>query len=204
MKRLKVLTLPWDDDAEQVDDRELVQFLEDPERPRELREHWHHLVVREGRPCVVMVLSYRDLGQRPSQSSRQKERRDWKAELPAADGELYEALRGWRRKSAQEHGVPPYVVFNNRQLAGIASGRPVTLAALGEVSGIGDSKVKRWGEAVVALVEAWGGHGDGSGQDSGAAVGAGAAGALGESAGGAAGQDGEVPAASSADVDQPG
>ena len=68
------------------------------------------------------------------------------------DAKLYERLRAWRRDAANALGVPPYVIFHDATLAAIVAAKPSSLAALGRVSGIGEAKLKRHGEAVLAVV----------------------------------------------------
>ncbi|WP_333587267.1 DNA helicase RecQ [Phenylobacterium sp.] len=72
--------------------------------------------------------------------------------LPAADQGLFEALRVWRRDEAARQHVPPYVIFHDRTLAEIAQARPSAARALGAVSGVGEGKLARYGEAVLAVV----------------------------------------------------
>ncbi len=73
---------------------------------------------------------------------------------PVMPGEtaLFEALREWRRGVAAAIGKPAYVVFADRTLAEIARVRPQALEALRGVSGVGDHKLERYGEDVLALV----------------------------------------------------
>jgi ATP-dependent DNA helicase RecQ len=48
--------------------------------------------------------------------------------------------------------VPPYVIFHDRTLAEIARLRPATSGALAAISGVGESKLDRYGEPVLAVV----------------------------------------------------
>ncbi len=75
-------------------------------------------------------------------------------ELGEADTALFDRLRTWRGEAAREHGVPAYVVFHDATLREIATRRPTTLAELGAVNGVGENKLARYGEQVLALVEA--------------------------------------------------
>jgi ATP-dependent DNA helicase RecQ len=68
------------------------------------------------------------------------------------DQPLFEALRSWRKSLATEQSVPPYAIFNDRTLMEIATTRPATLSALIAVNGVGESKLARYGEAVLDLV----------------------------------------------------
>jgi ATP-dependent DNA helicase RecQ len=55
---------------------------------------------------------------------------------------------------AREQGVPAYVVFPDSTLRSIATLRPTSLAQLIGISGIGETKLERYGEAVVGVVAA--------------------------------------------------
>jgi len=72
--------------------------------------------------------------------------------VEAADAPLYETLRAWRRDRAAEQHVPPYVIFHDITLSAIARQRPATLDALARISGVGQSKLKRYGEDVLRVV----------------------------------------------------
>ena len=90
-----------------------------------------------------------------TRSGRPRKRtRDALASLATTDTALFEALRAWRRDEAQTQHVPPYVIFHDATLAEIASRRPEGLTALGAVSGVGEGKLARYGQAVLAVVRA--------------------------------------------------
>ena len=75
------------------------------------------------------------------------------AELPAEAAERFEQLRAWRAATAKEQGVPAYVIFHDATLREIAATQPSSLAALGNVSGVGETKLAKYGEQVLnALV----------------------------------------------------
>jgi ATP-dependent DNA helicase RecQ len=72
---------------------------------------------------------------------------------PAASGDpLFEKLREWRRAEAQAQQVPAYVIFQDRTLAEIAAAKPRSLDQLGAISGVGASKLQRYGAAVLQVV----------------------------------------------------
>ena len=73
-------------------------------------------------------------------------------ELDQAGQELFTALRSWRAGVAKEQGVPAYVVFNDTTLAGIARARPADLPQLRAISGVGEAKLDRYGEAVLGVL----------------------------------------------------
>jgi ATP-dependent DNA helicase RecQ len=65
---------------------------------------------------------------------------------------LFDALRAWRRNTAADQGVPPYVIFHDRTLGEIASLRPATLADLAGIGGVGQTKLDHYGQAVLKVV----------------------------------------------------
>ena len=65
--------------------------------------------------------------------------------LDPASAILFDALRTCRRRLAEGAGVPPYVVFHDATLVEMAQRRPMTLAAMLEVSGVGEAKLEKYG-----------------------------------------------------------
>lgn len=65
----------------------------------------------------------------------------------------FEALRRWRRDEAREQEIPPYVIFHDAVLGEIARENPDTVEALSIIRGVGASKLKRYGDAVIAALE---------------------------------------------------
>ena len=82
---------------------------------------------------------------------RRRQRRDRQA---GPTDPLFEALREARRALAADAGVPPYVVFHDSTLREIAAARPRSLSELARVNGVGETKLARYGDAVLAAVEA--------------------------------------------------
>src|SRR5947209_2264506 len=66
--------------------------------------------------------------------------------------ELVDRLRRWRLETARSTGVPAYVVFHDSTLSAIAAARPSSLAELLRVSGVGDSKLRKYGEEVLEVL----------------------------------------------------
>ncbi|WP_422374321.1 DNA helicase RecQ [Roseibium sp.] len=76
-------------------------------------------------------------------------------ELDHDDKLLFERLRRLRTQIARDQSVPPYVVFPDATLAGIAAARPITPEAMLAVSGVGQSKLEKYGETFLDVVEAF-------------------------------------------------
>lgn len=66
---------------------------------------------------------------------------------------LFEALRQWRRDEAREQEIPPYLIFHDAVLKDIAEEQPDTIDRLGSIRGVGRSKLERYGDAVLAVIE---------------------------------------------------
>ncbi|MFF4222810.1 DNA helicase RecQ [Streptomyces abikoensis] len=78
-------------------------------------------------------------------------------DLPAEAVPLFEALRAWRAATAREQGVPAYVIFHDATLREIATARPGSLDALSGVSGVGESKLTKYGEGILGVLGEHGG-----------------------------------------------
>ncbi|HEU4565494.1 MAG TPA: ATP-dependent DNA helicase RecQ [Gemmatimonadaceae bacterium] len=74
------------------------------------------------------------------------------AELSGDDARLLAALKQLRSAIAREERVPAYVVFPDRTLAEMAVRRPRTLAMLGDVRGVGPTKLDKYGERFLAAI----------------------------------------------------
>jgi ATP-dependent DNA helicase RecQ len=68
------------------------------------------------------------------------------------DEAVFQALREWRRGLAKEHAVPAYTVMHDATLREIASRLPEDVAGLAGISGIGTTKLARYGEAIVDVI----------------------------------------------------
>ena len=68
------------------------------------------------------------------------------------DPQLFERLRQLRTELAEEEGVSAFLIFHDKTLKAIAGHKPVTPAALMEISGIGPLKAERYGRRVLEVV----------------------------------------------------
>jgi ATP-dependent DNA helicase RecQ len=92
--------------------------------------------------------------------AKKKARRGEQGAKPAreafADGSsneiVFQALREWRKGVAREHGVPAYTVFHDATLQEIARVMPGSIDALRGISGIGATKLERYGEPLLEIV----------------------------------------------------
>jgi ATP-dependent DNA helicase RecQ len=73
---------------------------------------------------------------------------------PEPQTPLFEALRAWRAAEAKAQRIPPYVIFHDSVLREIAAVRPTSVEELGQIRGVGASKLQRYGAAVLAVLAA--------------------------------------------------
>ena len=74
------------------------------------------------------------------------------AELPPEAAPLFERLRAWRTSVAKEAGMPPYVIFHDATLRLIAASPPSTLDGLRQINGVGDTKLDKYGQAILDVL----------------------------------------------------
>lgn len=85
-------------------------------------------------------------------SSRSSSTGASRSALEGADAELFEALRQARLEIAKSLEVPPYVVFPDTTLVAFATNRPTTREALLGISGVGQSKLERYGDDFLEVI----------------------------------------------------
>ena len=73
---------------------------------------------------------------------------------PVADPVTWEALRAWRLDVATRDSVPAFVVMSNRHLHAIGAMRPHSLDELRKCPGMGPTKLERYGDEILAVLEA--------------------------------------------------
>lgn len=67
--------------------------------------------------------------------------------------ETWEALRTLRRKLAEEHSVPPYVIFPDATLLEMLRSQPASLSDMAMISGVGARKLERYGQAFLEVLQ---------------------------------------------------
>ena len=70
------------------------------------------------------------------------------------DESLWEALRERRTRLARAQAVPPYVIFHDSALREMIHHRPQTLEEFARLSGVGETKLRRYGDEFLAVISA--------------------------------------------------
>jgi len=97
--------------------------------------------------CVEYLASGQ--GSAPPQA-RKAQRVDYKAVLSPAHFAIFARLRSARKELAQQEGIPAFAVCTDEQLAAMAQLDELTAASLQTVPGIGEAKVRKFGEGLIA------------------------------------------------------
>ncbi|MBY0575591.1 MAG: RecQ family ATP-dependent DNA helicase [Gallionellaceae bacterium] len=96
-----------------------------------------------------------DPAKRKAQRAERNAQRNTRAREPFAganDDPLWLALKAKRMELAREQGVPPYVIFHDSTLLEMLNHRPVSLAELAEISGVGQGKLAKYGEVFLKVL----------------------------------------------------
>ncbi|MFN4100782.1 MAG: HRDC domain-containing protein, partial [Pararhodobacter sp.] len=83
---------------------------------------------------------------------RSSTRAEPRALVSDEDAPLLSALKAKRRALADAGGVPPYVIFTDRSLIEMAETRPQTLDGFARISGVGATKLERYGPAFLEII----------------------------------------------------
>ena len=107
------------------------------------------IVVKGSDPYLLFVVEYLD---GPSGEKTAKPPKvDYREELTEGEFAVFSALRDWRKVHSETEGVPVYTIFTNAQLAEIVKKRVGSLSELGNVEGVGKSRIEKYGEALLEI-----------------------------------------------------
>ena len=99
-------------------------------------------------------VSFRKMPERESKPAKAKKiPRALKAEISEGDMPLFQKLRELRSRLAAEQNVPPYVIFHDSTLAAMAKEKPADLLQMSFISGIGHTKLDKYGEQFLRVVK---------------------------------------------------
>jgi ATP-dependent DNA helicase RecQ len=135
------------------------------------KNHWHFVVdellaqeaiIQDGDKYPVLILSDKGkrvlFGKEEISALRREEPRDKKraarrSEFGPYDEKLFDRLRDLRKKLADDQQVPPYIIFSDRTLHEMCRSFPATPTTMTGVSGVGDSKLKRYGDEFISVIK---------------------------------------------------
>ncbi len=150
----RIITLQFNTVTGQFDDEVVREFIKD----KEVLLIRDHFFIKNETPYLTLVISY-NMPQQPMATvvadkygKVQKRDESWREILEDGDMPLFNSLRDWRNEQGKKEGLPPYIMFTNRQLATIAKQRPQSSAKLAEIEGIGKAKVEKYGKEILTIV----------------------------------------------------
>ena len=103
-----------------------------------------------GRRRTVLMRREPERPVSPGRAARARSAAAPAVELPPAAAPVFERLRAWRAATAKEQGVPAYVIFHDATLRQIAAESPASLADLSRISGVGENKLAKYGDQILA------------------------------------------------------
>jgi ATP-dependent DNA helicase RecQ len=111
--------------------------------------------LRLGPSCTPLMKGEANIFFRKMQKKTPNAKKE-KGEKPktgAPDNGLFDALKALRLQLSREHGVPPYVIFHDRTLIELAEHRPNSLEAMSTLHGVGEHKLKKYGEVFLQALK---------------------------------------------------
>ena len=144
--KLKIFTMRFSESVDGFDDGPMQEFIAD----KEVIEYDEHFFNHDKTPYLTVLLSYRNFA--PDERRRLNRRNDPRAELDDTEKDIFDALRVWRAARAKQDGMPPYMIANNKQLAKMVKLKAATKTDLGNVNGIGEAKIEKYGEDILRII----------------------------------------------------
>lgn len=65
---------------------------------------------------------------------------------------IFTKIREWRKKLAAENNFPPYVILTDQQIYEIIKRKISSKNKLGEIQGIGNEKIEKYGDSIISLL----------------------------------------------------
>jgi ATP-dependent DNA helicase RecQ len=98
--------------------------------------------------CTIALRNDPDISKKKVKASAKREQKN----SPAGTDVLWQALKNKRLELAREQGVPPYIIFHDSSLIEIHAKKPKTLTEFSYITGVGESKLKRYAVAFIEVV----------------------------------------------------
>ena len=98
------------------------------------------------------TIAFRIDPDRPKKKAKSSTKKESKSG-PLPNDTLWQALKSKRLELAREQNVPPYVIFHDKSLLEIHDKKPKTLDAFAGITGVGQSKLERYGKAFIGVVK---------------------------------------------------
>ena len=91
---------------------------------------------------------------KPTQAANKRGQVDYREVLNEQDFAVYAKLRNLRKLISEAEGTPIYAIISNDQMAEMVTKRALALASLGEINGIGEAKLEKYGKRFLEVLKA--------------------------------------------------
>lgn len=71
---------------------------------------------------------------------------------PILNEELFGKLKQWRKMKSYKENIRPYIIFSDATLTAICNTKPKNLQELMEIRGVGEKKIKAYGNEIIKLI----------------------------------------------------
>ena len=147
---VKIFTLRYSIRLSGFDTTNFDDFIRD-KTIVDIREYFF---IHDSQPHLAILVLYQPVGAPIANQQSQTMHKDTTGvAFTDADIPLFNKLKEWRNELAKAKGIPPYIMFNNKQLAAIAHARPTSKTALIKIEGIGDKKADEYWEELNRLLK---------------------------------------------------
>lgn len=106
-----------------------------------------------------ILVYYEERNGAPKKESEKKESKKQPAitesDLTEEELTIYSALRLWRKDRATDINLPEFMVFPNATLMNVAKEKPHDLLGLNKIKGMGDQKIAKYGDDIIAILNAF-------------------------------------------------
>ena len=143
----------WHDYLLQMLQMGFIEIAYNEDRHIHIKELGHEVLYGK-RTVQLAVISREDFSVK---ARRQRERKETLKSAQKAveneDKELFNRLREIRKRIADEHQWPAYIILSDRSLHHLATEKPTTLAAFGNTFGIGEHKRDSFGSEFIEVIK---------------------------------------------------
>lgn len=140
--QIQVFNISVFDKGEQTE--ELNKFL----RSHSIIDLEKHLISEGQTPYWTFCIRYKENSKIEPQV---KSKIDYKEILDEPAFKVFSLLRSYRKKLAEQNGVPVYAVFTNEELANIAKLSEINIENMKKINGIGSKKIEKYGQPILDL-----------------------------------------------------
>ena len=143
--QFKLYVIPVDDNGRALD--EMNVFL----RSHRILEEQHELVSGKNGTSWHFCLKYLEYGDRDNSNRTKKVKVDYRKLLDDKAFMRFSVFRELRKQIAREEAIPAYAVFLDEELAEIAKIEEMSIAKIKGIKGIGEMKIKKYGERILEM-----------------------------------------------------